>query len=319
MEDLKCNFCGGSLALYEGDNTLKCTTCGKEFSSDNIIENNNISYCSCKKCNIDFQIDDFQNKKCIYCGEDLIPTNKFEFASEFIPFKISKEEALKQYTKFIKFNPFLALKFRNKKIIDNISGFYIPLSSFDFSVEGNVLFDVMDTKCWSDKNYKYKEITKYTDNFKATGSINKVYVSNINKISEDTLSYLEPYDFSELQNFSYDKKENYYIQNGNINLEITEEEAKKKITEEILKYMKSFINHQKKRVGSNSLNFKILNKSSIYIPLWILNVDGNFVFINGQSGKIFFNTEIKRFKIIMFASIVFILLFIIAFLIAYFV
>lgn len=312
---LKCSYCGGELQVNEVDNTLKCHVCGSVFSN-NSIQNDNLIFYSCQRCNIDFQLDDLENKKCIYCGNELTPTNKFIFAKKYIPFEISKDEAIKNYKKCVMFNPFLSLKYKMQKKINNMDGYYIPITAFDFSVEGNVLFNAMDTKSWSDKEYKYKEINKYTNNFKATGDIENVYVSRSNKINEEIFSYLEPYDFTKVQDFLYEKKENYNIQNSNIVEDLAEEEAKSKVNNEIVKYMRNFIDHQKKSVSENSLNIKMSHNYLIYIPIWIFNVDNNLVFMNGQTGKIYLEKEIKISKIILYSIAVFILLFILSFLIA---
>ncbi len=239
-----------------------------------------------------------------------------------LPFNVSKEEALKKYKgkcNIFSLIPMVAVK---KETLETVRKMYVPVYNGDYVVTGNVTFEAMDTESkWHDKEFDYKKVKKYRVGYECNMKFDKVLSLESNLFSKGLLSLLEPFDFTNVSSTGPDKDAEILESNllrGDIN-KITNESLIKKCLREI----KKLDNHKSAKVESNNLVVSQLTSSRALIPVYVFcfkyKGKSYVVGINGQSGELAGKLPWSIYKLLIISLIVFILMFSISCLVAYFV
>lgn len=82
---------------------------------------------------------------CPYCGSSIVLNEKLSGVLEpnlIIPFKLSKDDAIKGYEKFISNKKLLPDDFKVKNIINKLNGIYVPYWLFDADATGHATLGI---------------------------------------------------------------------------------------------------------------------------------------------------------------------------------
>ncbi len=161
---------------------------------------------SCPSCGAELICDaSTAATSCPYCGNPTVVPGQFSGAlkPEFvIPFKLSKDDAVKALKKHYKGKPFLPRSFTGENHIQEIRGVYVPFWLFDGEAEGNASFEATI----SDKHRQGDQEITRTQHFEVyrAGSLvfEKIPVDASSKMPDDHMDSIEPYDYQELKPFS---------------------------------------------------------------------------------------------------------------------
>ncbi|MBQ7668379.1 MAG: hypothetical protein IJS47_03550 [Clostridia bacterium] len=279
-----CPKCGSNVTFKPETQNFYCEHCGQhsdigEFSVDLENINDNYDECTCSSCGAKLIVGKNTTiTVCIYCGSNQIITNRFtgEFLpDEIIPFKVSKEEFIEKYRKFIKKKPYVPDEFKKADIFD-IFGVYVPYLVFKYDID-----TYARGAAYLGEENKYFE-TKYL--------IKYVQLKDMFKnLPDDVMSSIAPFNFLESEIFNPAYLNGFCAENG--------DENKKELKDQFLKEWKpEFIKINDRlrdyHFFGGKCNIKATLKSCklILLPVWFFKIDYGIASypyaMNGQTAKI---------------------------------
>lgn len=257
-------------------------------------EQEGISVYSCKSCGGEIVCEETTaSASCPYCGSPVVMQGKFAGMLKpdcIIPFKLDKnaaKEALKKHVASKKLVPQL---FKSENHIDEIKGVYVPFWLFDAAVAANISYKGEQTRTWSDSNYKYIEHNFYNIYRAGYVAFDHVPVDGSEKMADDLMESIEPFDFKEAIDFKTAYLAGYMADKYDIDAQASIESANMRIRKSTEDAFRETIEGFEMVTAENthvSLENGIA-KYALY-PVWLLNTkwQGNtYTFaMNGQTGK----------------------------------
>lgn len=321
LQQYKCPACGGSLEFDADSQHMKCPFCDSEFdiealkSKDEAAakaeqsnlewgesagqqwesgETENLRVYTCQSCGGEIVGEDnIGATSCPYCGNQVVMTGQFsgDLKPDYvIPFKINKKTAKEKLKEYVSGRKYVPKMFKDENHIDEIKGIYVPVWLFDASVYADIGYLGKNLRHWSDSNYEYTETQTYSVVRSGNISFEKVPVDGSEKMEDDLMESIEPFDFNEAVDFQtaylagflaerYDVSEEQSIERARVRVEQSTIDAFRKTVQGYSVVEKSYAN----------LNMNSGKASYALYPVWILNTTyrgEHFKFaINGQTGK----------------------------------
>lgn len=235
---------------------------------------------------------------------------------QVLPFTKSMEEAIKNYTKKITFNPFIPWTFKKKNIRNSIKKVYIKNTIVSLKISGETIFLGMD-KNNINKNESNKR--KYKVVLKSNFDYEDVLVNNISKVEDRMFDEINNYNLSSLTDYnsSFLDSDIYILDN-----EYNEEKIKNRAMKCSLNVIKDTVKHDMKKLDKSTLAAEVNSKKDVLIPMYILNVKYKekdyFYLMNGVNGNCTIDFPIGKLELILFSIVIFLIIFLMAFLVAYF-
>ena len=119
-----------------------------------------------------------------------------------IPFKLSREDAIRELKKHYRGKAFLPKTFSSENQLQKIQGVYVPFWLFSGEAEGSSHFECTRSRTYRSGEYRVTE-TEHYDVYRAgTMPFEKVPVDASSKMPDDHMDSIEPYDYSDLKPFS---------------------------------------------------------------------------------------------------------------------
>ena len=250
---------------------------------------------SCPACTAELICDETTAAtSCPYCGNPTVVPGQFSGSLKpdfVIPFKHSKDEAIKALKKHYQKRFFLPRAFTANNQLQKIQGVYVPFWLFDGEAEGDVFFKA--TRSHTKKRGDYEIIETKHFNCKRSGSVafEKVPVDASAKMPDDYMESLEPFDYGELKPFSTAYLPGFLADKYDVSVEDSQERADKRCAESLALELKTTVLGYE-TVSEISRIIK-LNRGKVHyalLPVWLLNTKWNgkdYLFaMNGQTGKL---------------------------------
>jgi len=327
----KCLSCGSPLA-YDKDGKLKCSSCDSEYdletlrkfyeSSDGDAEFNWQSYKSnfenskeslentvvyiCRSCGAEIETNpQTAATHCPYCDNEIILTDRVGNGLKpngIIPFKVDKkglEDAVREYFKGKKLLP---NNFVPTHKIGKIQGVYVPFWLFDATLDGQMILEASDTRCYSTSKYDITEVRHYLIDIDGQMSFKKVPVDASIRMDDDLMDSLEPFDYSEMVNFEAPYLSGFLADRFDDNPDDSLPRASSRMTNSAEEIFISSVDRRFDTVRRKSSNLSLIDSSLKYVmlPVYLLNVaynGKNYRFaINGQTGKVVGELPISKAK-----------------------
>ncbi|MBO4638025.1 MAG: hypothetical protein J5685_12895 [Clostridiales bacterium] len=290
-----CDNCSGKLFFNPATQKLECVSCGSSFRPEDVCDKDaelhsryySTRVYSCRHCGAEVITSDTEASTfCVYCGNPAIVFNRIsrEYKPDgILPFKITKEEAVKKICENFLNNPFVPSEVKKKAVPANLRGIYIPywIVNADYTEADIISGEIRRNK------------RTYTELYSRAG---KVRFKNIpvdgSKILTDDLSCkLEPYFLEDCKVFDEDYLNGFYSNTSDLSLEELKSSS-------IHRCHKLFGDEVMKTVKAANLKF-LESRSWIDIhddPLYMMLPAWFFTFIhkgkpytvlvNGQTGKV---------------------------------
>lgn len=332
VKDYKCSNCGAGLEFDPPSQNWKCHYCKSEFTKAQLDSNLN------KKSDLDKQKSELDSYTCTSCGAELIADGttsatfclycknhsiiKTRFSGKFqpknvIPFRLTKKQAEEIYKKWIKKRIFAPKEFKQKEEIEKITGIYAPFWLFDCSTDGMISGDGTRVSSWTQGDYRYTQTKYYRIIRRGSAQYHKIPVDASKKLDDKFMHMIEPYNYSDLQEFSMEYMAGFMAEKYDV--EAPESEAVMRLRVE--RYLEERLNGTINGYTFYTVNGKQINLSNItqeysLLPIYLLNnryKDKDHIFIiNGQTGKVVGDTPISRLNQLKFAGVLFMIVWIIA-------
>lgn len=231
---------------------------------------------------------------CPYCGNPTVVPGQFsgQLRPDFIiPFKLSKEDAVKALKSHYKGKFFLPKSFTAENHLQEIQGIYVPFWMFDGEAEGDAHYEATRSHTYRSGDYEITE-TEHYDVYRA-GSISfeKIPVDASSKMSDDYMDSIEPYDYQDLKPFSTAYLPGFLADKFDVTVDQCRQRTDQRCEGTLEAVLRNTV------TGYNACILKqktaSLKRGKVHyalMPVWMLNTkwDGkDFLFaMNGQTGKL---------------------------------
>ena len=270
------------------------------------------AYC-CPSCGAELICDQTTAAtSCPYCGNPTVVPGQFSGILKpdyVLPFKLSKEDAIKALKKHYHKKPLLPSTFSKANHLEEIKGMYVPFWMYDGEASGSSQFHATAVHTYTSGDYEITETSHY--DVRRAGSIGfeKIPVDASSKMPDDYMDSIEPYDYAELKPFSTAYLPGFLADKYDVSVEDSRERADKRCAGSLLSALESTVSGY---TSCNETHRDIhLKRGKVYyalLPVWILNTrwEGkDFLFaMNGQTGKLVGSLPVSTKRVIgLFAAI----------------
>lgn len=274
---------GGSWGEEEGNmRTYNCPSCGAEI----ICEATTAA------------------TSCPYCDNPTIIPGQFSGNIKpdyIIPFKLNKDAAVAALKNHYKGKILLPKAFSAGNHIDEVKGIYVPFWMFSAEAMANVSFEATRIHTYTSGDY---EITR-TDHFNVSRSgkaeFERIPTDASEKMPDDYMDSIEPFDYSELKEFSTAYMPGYLADKYDVTVEQCTERADIRCRNSIVEMLRNDV-HGYATVTETRRDIALKRGDVKYalLPVWVLNTTWNgnkYMFImNGQTGKIVGDLPVDKTK-----------------------
>ena len=331
----KCPNCNAGLPFDPEKGLWVCEYCNSEFTLEelNKSENNtessndaNMDLYECPSCGAQIIADENTTATfCVYCKNPAIIKSRLQekFKPQYvIPFKTTKEDAIKAFENYKKNKWFIPDEFNDPQTIQEITGINIPFWLYTCDVDANLSAVAYKIRRWRSGNYRYTKTDTYSITRKGTMGYNKVPADGSKRFDDSIMDSIEPFNYSELKDFDYSYLSGFLSEK----YDVTEDEAFDRAEDRIentskQKLQSTILGYTTINVNNFTANINNVSNEYVLLPVWLLNTkykDKLYPFaMNGQTGKLIGNIPISIKKLILKSLFIFLSLDIIIFLIMY--
>lgn len=299
----KCPNCGDDMAFDSESGKLSCHSCGRQDSIEHFQDEFIVTTFSedeakeyiCENCGAAVITDaDTTATSCSFCGAGVVLADRLSgnlAPAKVIPFTVSKEEAMAAFRKWCRNGRLTPKGFMTADRIKGITGMYVPFWMYDLESAAKINAVGTKVRTYTQGDYIYTE-TSYYDVYRDI-KLNyvKVPVDASEKMNDEMMDKLEPYDYSSLKKFKTPYLAGFFAEKYNYNDDELFSRVKSKVSSYINSYISSTI------TGYASVQYKhqdieTRNKHSDYVllPVWMIYYDydkqEHTFAMNGQTGKV---------------------------------
>ena len=340
IQSYKCPCCGAALAYDGYSDSLHCSSCGNDFSVENLrrlseaesetsggsvynweeytprefgeAEDIDLSGYSCPSCGAEVSGDgNLGACVCPYCGNAVIIKKQFDGALRpdlVIPFRLDKTAAIQKFEESCSKAPFLPNLFKDKKRIAEMSGIYVPFWLFDCDCHAHILYDAKYITTWSDSDYDYTKTDYYRLSRAGSVSFNNIPVDGSKKADNAYMEAVEPFDCSAAKEFNPAYLSGFLADKYDVTAAECTGRANERVKNSTEKVFASTTSgYSSVHPVQSNINFENGKVRYSLLPVWMLNIkylDKMYNFaINGQTGKVVGEYPVdKRKKWMYFAK-----------------
>ncbi|MBE6927375.1 MAG: hypothetical protein E7467_02610 [Ruminococcaceae bacterium] len=316
----KCPCCGGQVEFDSHSQQMKCPFCDSEFDPqslkdlDDVLEQQmpedemqwntsggeqfgaqeDVNLFVCQNCGGEIMTEaTTAATRCPYCDNPVVLVGRVAGDLKpdlVIPFQLDKEAAKAALRKHMSGKKLLPDAFKEENHLDEIKGVYIPFWLFDADVDASIRYHGTKVRVWSDSNYNYTETRHFSLIRGGKIRFDGVPVDGSEKMPDDMMESLEPFDLSKAVDFQTAYLSGYLADKYDVSSEQSIERANARIrrsTEE------SFMDTTREysAVVPERSSIRLSNGRARYAlyPVWLLNTTWQgqkYTFaMNGQTGR----------------------------------
>ena len=326
---LECDYCGASYdvaqieALYaekEGKaaaaqqsaeekaaaekKTAEGSECDmSDLSTDWGAEGEGMKAYNCPSCGAQLICDaTTAATSCPYCGNPTVVPGQFAGMLKpdlVIPFKLSREDAIRELKKHYRGKAFLPKTFSSENQLQKIQGVYVPFWLFNGEAEGNSHFECTRSRTYRSGEYRVTE-TEHFDVYRAgTMPFEKVPVDASSKMPDDHMDSIEPYDYSDLKPFSTAYLPGFLADKFDVSVEESRERADTRCMSSLQTALQGTVKgYETCFARGKNASIKAGKVHYAMLPVWLLNTKWqgkDFLFaMNGQTGKLVGDLPVDR-------------------------
>ena len=331
LQEFKCPSCGGAISFDSSTQKLKCPYCDTEFEVDAIKEynedlvnetgadyseeaswENSDSYWGaeegmkvyvCNSCGGEIIADSTTAAaSCPYCGNPVVMKEQLsgDFKPDYvIPFKLDKNAAINALKDHMSNKKLLPKCFKDENHIDEVKGIYVPFWLFDADSIGSFKYKGSRTRIWSDKDWNYTETSYYSVVRVGGMEFNNIPVDGSEKMPDDLMESLEPFDFSQAVDFKTAYLAGYFADRYDVDAKASNDRANNRVRSSTESVIRSTVNGYSTLIPEFSqVDIRPGQVKYALYPVWMLNTiyrGEKFTFaINGQTGKIDGNMPVDK-------------------------
>ncbi|AIY04607.1 putative phage replication protein [Planococcus sp. PAMC 21323] len=310
----KCPNCGSDMAYDSESGHLSCPNCGRQDDIETFPETNIIRKFDpgeakeyhCENCGAVILTEaETTATHCSFCGAPVLLADRLTgdlAPAKVIPFTVSKEEAVAAFKKWTKNGRLTPRGFTSGDRIKKMTGMYVPFWLYDIEGKADVAALATRVRSYTTGDTIYTETDFYDVRRELDLSYLKVPADASEKMDDDLMDKLEPYNYEELKDFKMPYLAGYLAEK----YDYDDEQIFSRVESKIVPYIDSYIGSTISGYSTVSYTNKQIhtNKKNVYytlFPVWMVyydfdNKEHTFA-MNGQTGKVVGKPPISAFKV----------------------
>lgn len=308
----KCKNCSGNVVYNPDKKKMCCPYCDSEESQerkDYPEQDQQLELCP--NCGGEVPVDvHTAATKCPYCDNYLIFNSRVEGENEpsyVLPFQLSKEVCKEKIKEKFKKQVFAPTDFLSEVRLNTIEGDYVPFWLFDYDTITDFLAEGRKVRSWSSGNYRYTETSYYQIHRNMSLNFRKVPADASTPMPDDIMDLMEPYDYSQLQEFKPDYLSGFMAEKYNLPSMKYVDRVRVKVKSDVDSYLSgTYPGYMSVSPISNKTSY--LNEAAHYtlLPVWVYRYEYQGkeypFYVNGQTGKIVGTPPVSKTKVLTYAG-----------------
>ena len=301
----KCKNCGGNVVYSPEKHEMFCPFCDSEKSEER-EDGTSPEMTICPNCGGEIPVEEHTSAtQCPYCDSYLIFNERVEGEYEpkmIIPFQLGKETCKKSIREKFKRNLFAPTDFLSEVRLNSMQGIYVPYWFYDYDTQCIFRGEGTKVRTWTSGNTQYTETSYYAINRDMDITFTKIPVDASEKMPDDVMDLMEPYNYSQLISFKPEYVSGFYAEKYNMLSDVVESRARKKMKDDAMAMLKeSYAGYSSVRTERQDV--QITDSSAGYglLPVWkylyTYNGEEYPFYVNGQTGKIVGNAPVSKKKV----------------------
>ena len=314
-----CPCCGAPLADSGESGKLECASCGNSYEPDAIqamsaaesIDKLEFERCAeafdaseaaqmqayiCKSCGAELMTEDTTTAtECPYCGSPTILPDRIQGGvkpEKVIPFKVTKEQAQKQFEAYFKGKrllPNIFLKSRNR--IAEMRKLYVPYWLFDCDAQADIVYDAEKRSTERRGDWEITRTKYYLVRRSGRMGFDSIPVDGSEKLDDKITESLEPYDLSAAVPFQPAVLAGAMADHADVDADACEKRAVERVETSVSQAMRdSVTGYSSVSERSRSIHSDNGTATPVLMPVWLITTEKEgktYTFaINGQTGKL---------------------------------
>ncbi len=249
----------------------------------------------CENCGANVVTDDTTTSTyCYYCHSPVIITTRLQGnfrPDRMLPFKFSEEQAKEKFLSWAEKKKYLPSDFTSAAHLEKMTGLYLPYWYVDSDVDVNFAGTSREVSSSRSGDFIYEETAVYDHQRQGVYHLHDVNLAAFEKIDQNLLNGIEPYDPQEFTPFSMPMLSGFFTEQYTI----SKADAAEAMQDEIQNISEGMLESS---LGSSDIEtkYKEFNNHDhewqlSLVPVWILTynyLDKIYVYaMNGQSGRAF--------------------------------
>ncbi len=318
LSEFKCPNCGAPLRWKPELGKLHCENCSSDFEADGSVPgsrdfadvkefhwgsykqglNNetlaNTHVYNCVSCGAVIEADeDTVATACPYCGNNVVLNDRLgagQKPNAVIPFKFKPKDLPTVVAEYCRGKKLLPKNFFDRQELTKLQGLYVPFWLDDCHVAGPSNLQGVITTSHKSGGYLITESTYYMLERDGEMDFSLIPVDGSQKMDNDLMDSLEPFDFSEMKEFNSDYLAGYLANR----FDEDPDQCLPRANERVLTSAKEAIRSSCPGFGQISfmksgLEIKDASVKYVLLPVYLFSSSYNGVTyrfgINGQTGK----------------------------------
>lgn len=272
-DDLKVEWKSGSQETEVNFKTYTCPSCGAEVMTDN---------------------DTLAAAFCAFCDNPVTISERLVsgtgLPSRMIPFRKTIEEASKILRSKTKHKPLLPVAFKTALKNNKFASVYVPFRLFDADCSAGIIAEGINTSTWRDSRYEYTKTDIYEARRAGVMAFNDVPVDASDKIPDDDMQAIEPFETSELTPFSQKYLMGHFAEAPTTNQESIYNTVSSRLrpaAQDVL--LRTVTGYGSVRLKYGNTAIGKLSSEYVMFPVWLMTVKhkgADLTYsVNGQTGK----------------------------------
>lgn len=311
----KCPTCGGDIFYNPDKGAFICEYCNNAFSFEQVVTANkrnekidltdaekqerqnefeeNSALYLCPSCGSEIIAEkNAVTLECYYCHSPVTLVGRLsgEYKPDYIiPFTVSRERAEQIFQDFCKDKKLLPDDFKNGKVLQKITGVYVPFWLGNYSIDTRV---IAACKRYIPVNRNTDRVREYSVDDSALVYYQNVPADGARLIDDELLDALQPYNYDDLHSFSMSYLSGFMAEKYDVGAEEALARHEDTVKAECVNFMHK---HLRKDYDSVAINQAMAERQSLgykyaFLPVWFLTYkykDKIYQYgINGQTGKV---------------------------------
>ncbi|SDP04168.1 hypothetical protein [Selenomonas ruminantium] len=268
----------------------------------------------CESCGAEIVADgNTMATECCYCGHAVMIPQRFDGMLRpdyIIPFKKTKEEAKAALKEFYGGKWLLPSLFKTQNRIEAIQAMYVPFWLFDSDVDAYATFKAEKVRVYETSDERVTETSHYRCLRAGSMGFAKIPVDGSEKMADDYMESIEPFDYSEMVPFSNAYMTGFLADKYDVDAETSAPRADKRVRQSAIDVLTDTV----EGFDTCSCEEATVKKQAgnvVYAmaPVWIVTTryqDKPYTFMmNGQTGKVVGSLPYDQTKSMLYAAAAF--------------
>lgn len=270
-------------------------------------DSENMRAFNCSSCGAQLIVDQVTAvTSCPYCGNNAVVPGQLSDMLKpdlVIPFKKSKQDAIDALQDYYGNKRFLPDTFTANNHLEEVQGVYVPFWLYTGNATGDYTFNGEIITTWSDTENMYTQTDHYDLHRVASMNFERIPVNGSTRMPDAHMDAIEPFDYSELTDFSVAYLPGYVTDRYDRNVVDCDPHARKRAEQTCVQTIQGTTGEfQNVHVSGGGSDVKWNQMAYALLPVWMLHTkwDGkDYLFaMNGQTGKLIGDLPIDQGKVV---------------------